>query len=300
MPPKTDVTVPDFRVYMNPILESLRALGGSATVQEMYEHVAASMQLTDEQLAVIHDPEKGNQSEAAYRMAWARTYLKAGGLVENSSRGVWALTPEGTKAGKVDERKLAKEVLDRRRGNSEPNPEKAPTGSKASGDVISIQPGVEEEMGPIWKQDLLATLQAMPPDAFERLCQRVLRENGFVEVKVTGRSGDGGIDGVGILRLHGLLSFHVIFQCKRWKNAVGSREIRDFRGAMVGRTDKGLFISTGTFTRDAQREATRDGAPPIDLVDGDQFADLLKQLGLGVKVKSVEQVVVDRDWLAAT
>src|SRR5690606_20312219 len=116
----------------------------------------------------------------------------------------------------------------------------------------------------------------MPPDAFERLTQRILRESDFIQVEVTGRSGDGGVDGRGIMQLGGMLSFRVIFQCKRYQGSVGSSQIRDFRGAMVGRAEKGLFITTGTFTQDARREATRDGAPPIDLVDGDQLIDILK------------------------
>jgi restriction system protein len=109
----------------------------------------------------------------------------------------------------------------------------------------------------------------------------MLRESGFVHVEVTGRTGDGGIDGKGIARINGFMSFHVLFQCKRYKGSVTAGEIRDFRGAMVGRADKGLFISTGSFTPAAVKEATRDGAPPIDLVDGDELAEKLKELALG-------------------
>jgi len=128
----------------------------------------------------------------------------------------------------------------------------------------------------------------MDPSAFERLVQRLLRESGFIQVEVTGRSGDGGIDGKGIMRLGGLLSFHVIFQCKRYSGSVGAGHVRDFRGAMVGRADKGLLITTGNFTRDAEREATRDGAPTIDLIDGNLLTDKLKELGLGVETKTVQ------------
>lgn len=144
----------------------------------------------------------------------------------------------------------------------------------------------------------MSTLLAMPPDAFERLAQRILRESGFTHVEVTGRSGDGGIDGKGMMRLGGILSFHVIFQCKRYKGSVPANHIRDFRGAMVGRTNKGLFITTGNFTKDAVREATRDGAPPIDLIDGDQLIDKLRELCLGVTTRIIEtkQMVVDASW----
>ena len=138
----------------------------------------------------------------------------------------------------------------------------------------------------------------MPPDAFERLCQRLLRESGFIQVEVTGRTGDGGIDGRGVVKLGGLLSFHVIFQCKRYRDTVSSSAIRDFRGAMVGRADKGLFLTTGTFSRDAKAEAQRDGAPPLDLIDGDELVVMLKEMRLGIEVKQkvTEDVIVKREW----
>jgi restriction system protein len=138
--------------------------------------------------------------------------------------------------------------------------------------------------------------QKLDPSAFERLVQRLLRESGFIQVEVTGRTGDGGIDGKGIAKIHGFMSFHVLFQCKRYKGSVGSSEIRDFRGAMVGRADKGLFITTGTFTPAALKEATRDGAPPIDLVDGIELAEKLKELELGMKIELVEKVIIDESW----
>ena len=145
-----------------------------------------------------------------------------------------------------------------------------------------------------WQDQLLDCLLKMKPAAFERLCQRILKDSGFIKVEVTGRNGDGGIDGIGVLRLN-LLSFHVLFQCKRWKGSVGASAIRDFRGAMVGRTDKGLVMTTGTFTTDARKEATRDGAPAIDLVDGASLCELLKNLKIGVSIRQVEHVVVEQD-----
>jgi restriction system protein len=149
-----------------------------------------------------------------------------------------------------------------------------------------------------WRDQLLAALLSMKPDAFERLCQRVLRESGFTKVEVTGRSGDGGIDGTGVLRLN-LLSFHVLFQSKRFRDSVGAPVVRDFRGAMVGRADKGLIMTTGTFTPEARRESTRDGAPAIDLIDGDALCDLLKKLKIGVAIRVVEEVEVDPGYFQA-
>ncbi|WP_229216074.1 restriction endonuclease [Dyadobacter frigoris] len=148
-----------------------------------------------------------------------------------------------------------------------------------------------------WKKLALEIItEVLSPGAFERLVQRILREKGFSQVEVTGRSGDGGIDGRGIAKINGILSFHIIFQCKRYKGKVGSGEIRDFRGAMIGRTDKGLFITTGSFTRDAILEANRDGAPAIDLIDGEKLVEKLKELNLGIDIELREHISVNRKW----
>jgi restriction system protein len=137
----------------------------------------------------------------------------------------------------------------------------------------------------------------LEPSAFERLAQRLLRESGFVKVEVTGKSGDGGIDGTGVLRMN-LISFQVLFQCKRYSGSVGAGAVRDFRGAMQGRADKGLIITTGTFTPDARSEATRDGAPAIDLIDGESLCVLLKDLRLGVDVREIrtEEVIIKPEF----
>ncbi len=223
--------------FLVPILTTLRKLGGSATIQEMYEHTTTDMALSDKQLAVPHDPERGNQTEVAYRMAWARTYLKWAGLIDNSQRGIWSLTRAGLKAEKLNEGQIV-QIMRERRASAGTNEKPADVNGRETEDT-----GEEEREA--WRATLIALLKAMPPDQFERLCQRILRESGFVEVNVTGRSGDGGIDGTGILRIQGIVSFHVLFQCKRYDGTVAAREIRDFRGAMVGRTDKGLFLTTG-------------------------------------------------------
>lgn len=283
--------VPKFDAYMRPIVSALGKLGGSASIGELYEAVVKEMGLTDEQLAVLHDPERGEQTEAAYRMAWARTWLKKAGFLENSSRGVWALTAKGREQ-QVD----PDQVVDFVRADY--TAKKLATEAATDGVVVELVPpdAAEPDAPADWRGRLLRRLQALPPDAFERLCQRILRESGFVEVSVTGKTGDGGIDGIGILRMQRVVSFRVLFQCKRYQGSVGPGEIRDFRGAMVGRSDKGLFLTTGTFSRASQEEATRDGAPPIDLIDGERLADLLKELSLGVQTTMIEKVDVDEAW----
>jgi restriction system protein len=197
-------------------------------------------------------------------MAWARTYLKAFGLLTNSERAVWSLTPLGRETSEVDKTRVVREVQKLRKGT----PRKR--GDEESEDETDEE-AAENSESPDWKLELLECLLALSPAEFERLCQRILRENGFVEVRVTGRSGDHGIDGVGLLRLQEVLTFHVIFQCKRWKDAVSAGTIRDFRGAMQGRSDKGLVMTTSYFTPEAIREATRDGAPAVDLIDGERW-----------------------------
>ena len=142
------------------------------------------------------------------------------------------------------------------------------------------------------------TFLAISPNAFEKLAQRLLRESGFVEVEVAGRSNDGGIDGKGIARMSGLLSFHVIFQCKRYKGSISPSQIRGFRGAMQGRADKGIFITTGNFTREAGKEAARDVAPPLDLIDGELLCEKLKEFSLGVKTKIVEEIKIDENFFS--
>jgi restriction system protein len=158
----------------------------------------------------------------------------------------------------------------------------------------------EDESAPRdWKERLLEVLFEVPPDGFERLARRLLREAGFVSATVTGKSGDGGIDGIGVYRLS-LVSFPVFFQCKRYRGSVGAGAVRDFRGAMSGRGDKGLLITTGSFTPDAKQEATRDGAPPVDLIDGERLCDLLREHKLGVRtiVRQVEDVEVSPEFFS--
>jgi restriction system protein len=277
--------LPSFDSYFVPTVQTLKARGGSATIEEMEDDVAKAMELSDELLAVPHGD--GPRSQFQYELAWVRTYLKKAGAAENSERGVWRLTQRGAAMSDDEIRGIRRWVVAQRRRA------KLSDGD----DVLQKDDEDDEETSLSWKERLLEALLELSPDKFERLCQRLLRESGFTKVEVTGRSGDGGIDGVGVLRVN-LLSFHVLFQSKRWRGTVGASTVRDFRGAMVGRADKGLILTTGTFTADARREATRDGAPAIDLVDGDALCDLLKSLKIGVTVTLVENVEVDDAALA--
>ncbi|BCL37800.1 Mrr restriction system protein [Nostoc sp. MS1] len=268
-----------------PTVQALQILGGSGTTEEIYDKVVQILNLPDKVLEIPHGTT--SQSEVEYRLAWSRTYLKKYGLIENSARGIWSLISTSINLDKLDTKEIVKTVREAEKIK--------PTPTESSNESIVTTAALEEVT---WHEQLHKTLSSLQPNAFERLVQRLLRESGFIQVQVTGKSGDGGIDGVGIARLSGFLSFHVLFQCKRYQGSVTASQIRDFRGAMQGRTDKGLFITTGTFTRDAIKEATRDGAPPIDLIDGEQLVQRLKELGLGVKITMIESVEVDTDWFA--
>lgn len=260
--------VPNYKELFNPTLKAIRNLGGSTTIAEITNQVIEDLNLPHQAIQVPHG--RGSGTELEYRLGWARTYLKNYGLILNSERGIWSLTVSGRDINHVDPRKVVNCIRQQQNQAKQTN---------------------EAES---WREILSDTLLHLSPDAFERLCQRLLRESGFIEVRVTGRSGDGGIDGHGIIGR--LIGFPVLFQCKRYTNNVNASEVRDFRGAMQGRTDRGLILTTSGFTRDAHREATRDGAPPIDLIDGELLMDKLKELKLGVNVKIVEEVSIDTNW----
>ena len=276
-----------YKQLMLPLMQALDKLGGSGNINEIYEKVVELENFDEAALVMLHDPDKSNRTELDYRLAWARTYLKKAGYLENSSRGVWALTDKIKQAEKIDSSEVVNYVR---------SLDKETAAVKKRNDLDNaIDDTLEDNLA--WQERLHHVLiEEMSPVAFERLTQRMLRESGFVHVEVTGRTGDGGIDGKGIARINGLMSFHIAFQCKKYKGSIGAPEIRDFRGATVGRSDRGMFITTGNFTKAAIEEANRDGVVPIELVDGSQLADKLKELALGVKTKLVEKVTVDEKW----
>ena len=267
--------IPSRTAMQNWTLLAMRQLGGSGHNREIEEQVKAFLNLPDELVDQLRSD--GNQTVIDHRIAFARSHLKNAGLLDNPRRGVWTLTEAGAEQA---------------RGIPFPyaDDDAAPAIPDTSDDAIADDSGAPD--GEEWKEQLLARIMNLTPGAFERLCQRLLRESGFVQVQVTGRSRDGGIDGQGILQMARLVSFPVLFQCKRWRNSVGPDVVRDFRGAMLGRADRGLIITTSTFTAAARKEAIRDGAPPIDLIDGLSLADNLHDLHLGVR----EIVIVDEAW----
>jgi restriction system protein len=280
--------LPTFDELIVPTVKALIDLGGSGSVEEINSKVYEIAKISDDILQIPHG-EDGAINEVDYRLAWSRTYLKKYGLLENSSRGIWALSKADIDIKTIDPNEIKRSVRDQAKLDTQ---KKKKDKSDKVENIIEDEVDKSEE----WKQDLLNTLYNISPSAFERLAQRILRESGFFQVEVTGKTGDGGIDGKGIVRINGFLSFHVIFQCKRYRGSVTPDKIRDFRGAMQGRADKGLLITTGKFTRESIKEATRDGAPPIDLIDGELLCDKLKELKLGIETKLTETVEIKNDW----
>lgn len=263
-----------FIKYFGPLLDALRKLGGSGTPDEVVEQIAKDLSVPDEvqnELLPSGEPRFRNQ------VAWGRFYLVREGFLDSSKRGVWILTEKGRAAILTPEQ--SREVFlrwvrifqEQRR-------------SKANS-LAPIAEQVAEETGnpaSDYRTEVIELLMKLPPAGFERLSQRLLREAGFTQVVVTGQSGDGGIDGHGTLQINPRLSFKVLFQCKKYAKSVSPSHVRDFRGAMAGRADKGIIITTGTFTTEARREASRDGVPPIELIDGEKLIDMLEKYQLGL------------------
>jgi restriction system protein len=221
------------------------------------------------------------------KVAFARQYLVWAGYLDDSKREVWSLTAKGLAAPEISDdeaARIAKEQNARLSISKHENAEVEGEEEKDEGDEELVTEG--------YQQKLMSILLKLPSAGFERLAQRLLRESGFEQVEVTGKSGDGGIDGIGIVKVNNLVTFKVLFQCKRYSGAVSASQVRDFRGAMVGRADKGIMLTTGTFTKDAQREAVRDGVPPIELLDGDQLVLLLEKLELGLIPRKTYEVDV--------
>jgi restriction system protein len=280
-----DLKVPQHFRYIIPIIEVLKELGGSGRAGEVVDRVVEKLNISDDEL---NETIASGQSRIKNQIQWARFFLVKTGFIESSTRGVWSLTDKGLKAelkpndllDLYEQRKqMAKEYREQQKL------EKATSEPEAHEDVIEDEDVIQKD----YRSILLDELKSLPPAGFERICQRLLREAGFEQVTVTGKSGDGGIDGIGILQVNPFVSFKVLFQCKRYQGSVSPSQVRDFRGAMMGRADKGIIITTGSFTSDAKKEAIRDGVPPIELVDSEKLIDMFEHVELGLKpVKAYE------------
>ncbi|MBM7834923.1 restriction endonuclease [Clostridium sardiniense] len=273
---------------IEPCFKAIKELGGSATNGEIKEKLIEILNLSEDEIDDIH---RNSTTKLDYRSAWARNYLKNSGYIINSSRAVWSLTETGNSVKYVDKNSV--KIMAKQELNKNDNTEKSEAVIKESNIFYDDESNIDDFN---WQSKIIDVVKKISPEKFEKLCQRMLRELGFSNVEITGKSHDGGIDGKGILKLGGVLSFHVAFQAKRYDGTVSSSVVRDFRGAVVGRADKGIIITTGVFSREAIKEATRDGGTPIDLIDGNDLAKHLKELELGVSDKVVEKVIINEEW----
>jgi len=279
---------PSFLRFVAPIVETLRELGNSGTASEVADRVLDRLGVSEGEQ---EETTSNGHSRVRNQIGWARFYLAKAGYLDASQRGVWSLTEAG-RAAKLDTDAVQTMLRDVRKKFPRNVAETARAGGPVEEDEEADAETAEEEKD--YKVRLLEILRALPPSGFERICQRLLRESGFQQVVVTGSSGDGGIDGHGVLEVNPLVTFKVLFQCKRYGDRpVTPSQVRDFRGAMQGRADKGLILTTGVFTSDARKEAIRDGVPPIELVDGDKLVAMFERASLGLRpIKAYEVVDV--------
>lgn len=275
---KKNPALPMHVQFFLPILESLQGMGGSASPSELKDALIEMMDISEEKL---EEKLKSGVTRIDNQISWNKVYLTKGGFIDTSDPDVWSLTEEGLKRHLTEDDVL--KIFKRIHGSFV-----AKRGHKIKQNEEAESKDIEEDQA--HRIELLEILKSLSPDAFERLCQRLLRASGFSKVVVTGKAGDGGIDGEGILEINPLVSLKVIFQAKRYKGAVSASQVRDFRGAMQGRAEKGIFITTGRFTQEAKNEALREGAPPIELVDANKLTVLFEQRKLGLKSKIVYEI----------
>ncbi len=279
----TESRVPSFDQLIVPTFLALKKLGGSGSNDEILNQIISDLNIADDVADISH---KGSTSltELSYRAAWSRTYMKAYGVISNSARAVWSITPEFAQVETLDAKQLVTEVRQKQAKAKGTPPQPVDVDDDPEDDGVS-EP---DEVKP-WRTRLADILQSMDPYGFERLAQRILRECGFSQVEVTKKSGDGGIDGTGKLKINGIFSFNVAFQCKRYSGLVGAGAIRDFRGSLTTDIEKGVLITTGTFSKAAKEEASNPGKQQIDLIDGEELISKIAEYGIGVKeVKSYE------------
>lgn len=270
-----------FLVYIRPLVEVLRNSGGSGSTADVIDQVIEYMNIPDEEVAKTIP---SGASRVRNRIQWARMYLVKADLMDSSQRGVWKLTKKGYEADLSDDsvysmfKKVQSTFQEKKKDLSEETTEEP-------SDTI-----VEDEAH---GETLLNILKQLTPNGFEKICKRLLSEIGIHDVQITGGSGDQGIDGTGVIKINEVVGFNIIFQCKKYKDAVVPHHVRDFRGTMQGRADKGIIITTGRFTAEAKKEATRDGVPPIELIDGERLVSLFEKFNLGLKPKVVYDIIPD-------
>lgn len=272
---------PQFLSYIVPILEILKENGGAGSTSEVIDKVIEKLNIPEEEISKVNS---SGQSTVRNRIQWARFYLSKAGLLNAEKRGTWELTQEGFDHKLMSHDQVYKLFRDIHKQYE--GVKSVKKGKEKNDEEIENESKTE-----LHEEKLLGILKTLTAPGFEKICKRLLTEIGLHDIVITGRSGDQGIDGIGIIKLNDVVNFNIVFQCKRYKEAVAPHHVRDFRGAMQGRADKGLILTTGRFTSEAKKEANRDGVPPIELIDGDRLVELFVNYGLGVKPVTVYEIV---------
>ena len=267
-----------------PTFQVLRQLDGACDIDSIIDALGEKLSLSDEIVDLLHKG-SNSQTELEYQLAWIKTYFKKLGYIIPDGK-LWVLTP---KTKELDENAVAEQVRAQRKLDHKIALEKR-RNKKNEDSNESIQEDEPLESEDFreddvldWKSRLSKVLQNMNPYAFERLSKRLIQECGFTHVVVTKKSGDGGIDGYGKIKINGVFSINIAFQCKRYSGSVPTSDIRDFRGSLTTDIEKGIFITTGKFSSEAQKEACDKGKKQIDLIDGDEFMEKIAVYKIGVK-----------------
>ena len=293
---KKSIDIPKYNELLTPTINAIKSLGGSGNNDEILEKVITDLKISDKAAEALH---KGSKSitELWYQLAWAKTYLRLYGIIENSKRSVWSIKPSYMGEEKIDDKQIiatiAKRSYDQRKKKAKSDSTEALPRNYKDNNPENDEIELPDELKP-WRFKLMNILNNMDPFAFERLAQRVLRESGFTQVEVTKKTSDGGIDGTGKLLINGIITFNVVFQCKRYKGLVGANKIRDFRGSLTADAEKGIFITTGTYTKYAKEEASIPGKVHIDLIDGEELINKIAEYGIGVK--QIISYEIDEDY----
>lgn len=272
----------EFLQWLGPLLDALRDPGDSGHPREVSDRIARNLNLSDQ---VLDETLKSGGSKFHNQVAWAGQYLAWEGLLDASRHGTWTLTEKGGNAhlDADDAREVFLKWVAIHAANRKQKQEGTPENEATATTPVQPENGQKDSL------DLLSTLHSLSPRGVEKVCRELLRESGFENVEVTGGSADGGIDGDGTLAINPFASFRVLFQCKRYAegNLVSRAQVGDLRNTMIGRAEKGLIITTSGFSNAAMQEANREGAPQVDLGDGNKLVEMLQRVELGVIKRTV-------------
>lgn len=277
---------PKFIRFLWPTLRALRDLGGSARPREVIDLVLDLTQIGDDDRS---EQLKSGGLRVDNQVQWARQYLVWAGLLDGSQRGRWTLTDDGWSLDlDAEDHDSAFALFARLHADRTGTSAKPGTALEDEADEPP-DPLDEQESSELALADQLrATVHALPSAGFENLCKRVLTELGLVQLRTVGGAGDRGIDIEGHLRVNPVVSFRVGVQCKSYvpENKVVPRQIREFQGAL-GPYDRGIFITTSVFTKQAEEQASSPGYKPMDVIDGERLIELLLEHRLGIKQLTV-------------